>query len=121
MRTLHIPPNFHLTSHFQAHLRCLRSSSPVAVVGRYTACRNPGLVAAYKRMHAEGMTLHAAASELRVSVANLLKWASQGIGKIDHLDKILRSKKKKALTGPVSQFLSSSSHCAALSLCDHAG
>ena len=28
--TLHIPPNFHLISHFQAHLRCLASSSPVA-------------------------------------------------------------------------------------------
>ena len=54
-------------------------------------------------MHAEGMPLRAAASELRVSATNLLKWASQGVGKIDHLDKILRSKKKKALTGPVSQ------------------
>ena len=28
------PPNFHLTSHFQAHPQCLASSSPVAAVGR---------------------------------------------------------------------------------------
>jgi hypothetical protein len=53
-------------------------------------------------MQAEGMSLRAAASELRVSVTNLLKWALQGVSKIDHLDKILRSKKKAALTGPVS-------------------
>ena len=52
---------------------------------------------------AEGVSLHAAASELRVSVANLSRWALQGVGKIDHLDKILRPKKKAALTGPVSQ------------------
>jgi hypothetical protein len=55
-------------------------------------------------MMAEGMTLRATASELRVSSANLSKWASQGMGKIDRMDKILRSKKKKAaLTGPPSQ------------------
>ncbi len=49
------------------------------------------------------MPLCAAKSELCVSVANLSKWALQGVGKIDHLDKILRSKKKAALIGPVSQ------------------
>jgi hypothetical protein len=49
------------------------------------------------------MTLLAAAEELCVSAANLSKWASQGMGEIDHLDKILRSKKKAALTGPSSQ------------------
>jgi hypothetical protein len=32
-----------------------------------------------------------------------LRWALQGISEIDHLDKILRSKKKAALTGPASQ------------------
>ena len=64
---------------------------------RYTARRKRGLVAASKRMMAEGKTLRAAASELRVSAANLSKWASQGMGKIDRLDKILRSKKKVAL------------------------
>jgi hypothetical protein len=89
---------------------------------RYTARRKHGLVAASKRMQAESMTLRAAASELRVSIANLSKWALQGIGKIDHLDKILKSEKKKAaLTSPVSQFLSSSSHCSALSLTNRAG
>ncbi len=44
-----------------------------------------------------------AAAELRVSVTNLSRWALQGVGEIDHLDKILRSKKKAVLTGPVSQ------------------
>jgi hypothetical protein len=36
------------------------------------------------------------------SVANISKWALQGVGKINHLDTMLRSKKKAALTGPVS-------------------
>jgi hypothetical protein len=70
---------------------------------RYTARRKRGLVAAYKRMQAEGMSLRDAAEELRVSAANLSRWALQGFGEMDRLDKILRSKKKKALTGPVSQ------------------
>ena len=55
---------------------------------RYTAHRKRGLVAALKNMQAEGMTLRA----LRVSVANLSRWALQGVGKIDHLDKIHMSK-----------------------------
>ncbi len=42
-------------------------------------------------------------SELHVSIVNLSKLALQGVVKIDHPDKILRSKKKVALTGPVSQ------------------
>ena len=70
---------------------------------RYTARRKRGLVAASKRMQAEGMTLRAAAEELRVSHTNLSKWTSRGMGEIDRLDKILRSKKKAALTGPSSQ------------------
>ena len=68
---------------------------------RYTARMKRGLVPASKRMQAEGMTLHAAMPELRVSVINLSRWALQGIGKIDHLDKILMSKKKVVLTGLV--------------------
>jgi hypothetical protein len=63
----------------------------------YTARRKRGLLAASKRMMAEGMTLRAAADELRVSHVNLSKWASQGMGEIDRLDKILRSKKKAKL------------------------
>ncbi len=47
--------------------------------------------------------MRATTPELRVSVANLSRWALQGVGKIDHLEKILRSKKKAGLTGPVSQ------------------
>ena len=65
---------------------------------RYTARRKHGLIATAMRvMGKEGKTLRAAVSELRVSAANLLKWASQGMGKIDRLGKILRSKKKAAL------------------------
>jgi hypothetical protein len=40
---------------------------------RYTAHRKRGLVAASKRMLAEGKTLHAATEDLRVSAANLSK------------------------------------------------
>jgi hypothetical protein len=69
----------------------------------YTARRKRGLVATLQRMIAEGMTLRAAAKELRVSVANLSRWTLQGMGEIDRLDKILRSKKKAALTGLSSQ------------------
>ena len=70
---------------------------------RYTTRRKRGLIATAKRMQAEGMTLCAAAGELRDSVANLSRWVLQGMGKIDCLDKILRLKKKAALTGPSSQ------------------
>ena len=70
---------------------------------RYTARRKRGLVATSQRMIAEGMTLRAAAEELRVSVTNLSRWTLQGMGEVDRLDKILRSKKKAALTGPSSQ------------------
>ena len=70
---------------------------------RYTARRKRGLVATAKRMQAEGILLRAATEELRVSVANLSRWVLQGMGEINHLDKILRSKKKAALTGPSSQ------------------
>ncbi len=70
---------------------------------RYTARRKRGLVAGARRMMGEGKSLHAAASELCVSVANLSRWVLQGVSKINHLDKILRSKKKAALPGPVSQ------------------
>ncbi len=56
----------------------------------YTTCRKRGLVAALKNIQAEGMSLHTTASELCVSVANLSRWVLQGVGKIDHLDKILR-------------------------------
>jgi hypothetical protein len=54
-------------------------------------------------MIAEGMTMRAAAEELRVSATNLSKWASHGMGEIDCLDKILRSKKRAGHTGPSSQ------------------
>jgi len=55
----------------------------------YTAHRRRGLIAAYKRMQAEGLLLHAAAEELCVSAANLSRWALQGLSKINRLDKIV--------------------------------
>jgi len=55
---------------------------------RFTARRKRGLVAASKRVQAEGMTLRAAVSELCVSVANLSMWVLQGIGEIDRLDSL---------------------------------
>jgi hypothetical protein len=63
---------------------------------RYTGRRKRGLVATSQRMIAEGMMLRAAAKELRVSVANLSRWTLQGMGEVNRLDKILRSKKKAA-------------------------
>ena len=69
---------------------------------RYTARRMHGLIAASKRLVAGGMTLRKAVAEMRVSAANLLKWAAQGIGKINSLDKILKSRKMAALTGLIS-------------------
>ncbi len=47
--------------------------------------------------------MRVAASELHVSATNLSRWALEGISKIDHLDKVLRSKKKAALPEPPSQ------------------
>ena len=70
---------------------------------RYTASRECGLVAAAKHMQGEGRSMPDAAADLCVSIANHSRWALQGIGKTDHLDKILRSKKKATLTGTVSQ------------------
>ena len=70
---------------------------------RYTTRRKRGLVATSKCMIAEGMTLRAAAEELRVSLANLSRWTLQGMGEIDCLDKILRSKKRAAHTGQSGQ------------------
>ncbi len=70
---------------------------------RYTARRKRCLVAASEHLQAEGRSLHDAAAELCVSPTNLSKWALQGIGEINSLDKILKSKKKAALTGPTSQ------------------
>ena len=70
---------------------------------RYTACRKGVLVATSKHLQAEGRLMRNAVSELRISATNLWRWALQGIGQIDHLDKILRSKKNAVLTGPVSR------------------
>ncbi len=73
---------------------------------RYTPHRKHGLIAASKRLVAEGMTLQKAMAELRVSHSNLAKWTAKGIGKIDSLDKILKFQKKSISNGPLSQLKS---------------
>ena len=66
----------------------------------YTARRKHGILAAAKRLMAEGMMLRKATAELRVSHSNLVKWTAKGISDIDSLDKILKSKKKLTGNGP---------------------
>ncbi len=73
---------------------------------RYTARRKHGLIAASKRLVAEGMTLGKAAAELHVSHSNLMRWTAKGICNIDSLDKILKSKKKSTGDGPLGQLKS---------------
>jgi hypothetical protein len=69
----------------------------------YTARRKCGLVAIAKHRQAKGRSMHDATAELRVSVANLSRWVLEGVGEIDHLDKILKLKKKAAHSGPLGQ------------------
>ena len=64
------------------------------------------ILAAAKRLMAEGMTLQKAAAELCVSHSNLVKWIAKGIGDIDSLDKILKSKRKATHKGPLDQLKS---------------
>ena len=70
---------------------------------RYTARRKHGILDAAKWLMAEGMTLQKATAELRVSHSNLVKWTAKGIGDIDSLDKILKSKRKATHKGPLGQ------------------
>ncbi len=51
----------------------------------YTLRRKRGLLAAFKRMQAEGRLSWDTTAELRDSAANLSKWAVQGIGEINSL------------------------------------
>ena len=73
---------------------------------RYTAPRKHGLIAASKRLVVEGMMLLKAVAELGVSHSNLVKWTAKGIGDINSLDKILKSKKKATHKGPLGQLKS---------------
>ena len=70
---------------------------------RYSARRKHGLIAASKRLVAEGMTLKKATAELRVSHSNLVKWTARGIGNINSPDKLLKSKKKSTGNGLLGQ------------------
>jgi hypothetical protein len=58
------------------------------------------------RLVVEGRTLRKATAKLRVSVSYLSKWATQGIGEINSLDKILKSMKKATHKGPLGQLKS---------------
>ena len=62
---------------------------------RYTARRKRGLVAASKRMMAEGQTLRAAADELRVSAANLSKWVHNAMLEMKERGDIIRNAWKR--------------------------
>ena len=105
--TLHIPPTFYLASHYQTHPQCLALSSPVVAVGicmcTIPLARSMASLPPQSICRRRFFLLRADSSELCVSFANLLKWTPQGVGKIDHQDKILRSKKKKAHSGLLSQ------------------
>ena len=69
----------------------------------YLARRKHGIIVAAKWLVVEGRTLQKSGAELHVRVSNLLKWAAQGIGEINFLDKILKSKKTAAHKRPIGQ------------------
>ena len=70
---------------------------------RYTARKKYSLLATAQRLRRGGMSLNRAASELRVSAANLSKWEMVGVGSMDPKDKLFKSRKKAKLPGPPSQ------------------
>ena len=66
---------------------------------RYTECKKYSLLATVQRLHRGGMLLNHAASELRVSAANLSRWERAGVGVMDPKDKLFKSNKKANLPG----------------------
>ncbi len=70
---------------------------------RYTARRKLALLAAAKRLQGEGRSLQSAADKLRISVANLSRWAVQN--KVNPLDLLFTKKKKAVHPGPFSQLM----------------
>ncbi len=72
---------------------------------RYTACRKLALLAAARRLQGEGRLLQSAAEELRVSIANLSRWAMQKFDKVDPMDSLFTKKKKAVHPGPLSQLM----------------
>jgi hypothetical protein len=69
----------------------------------YTARRKLALLASAKHLQGEGRSLQSAADELRVSVANLSRWAVQKIDKVDPMVLFFTKKKKAVHPGPFSQ------------------
>ena len=71
---------------------------------RYTVRRKHNILAAVKQLiMTEGMTLQKVAAELCVSHPNLMKWTVKGIGNINSLDKIIKSKRKAPHRGLLGQ------------------
>jgi hypothetical protein len=71
----------------------------------YTARRKVALLAAARRLQGEGRSLQSAADKLRVSVANLSRWAVQKIDQINPMDSLFTKKKKVVHPGPLSQLM----------------
>jgi hypothetical protein len=71
----------------------------------YTACRKLALLAAARHLQQNGKSLRSAGDKLRVSIANLSRWAVQKIDKINSPDALFTKKKKKAHPGPLSQLM----------------
>ncbi len=71
----------------------------------YTTRRKLALLAAAKRLQGEGRLLQSAVDKLRVSVANLSRWAAQKINKVNPMDLLFTKKKKAVHPGPLSQLM----------------
>ncbi len=71
----------------------------------YTACRKLALLAAAKHLQGEGRLLRSAMDELRVSIANLSRWAVQKIDKVNPMDSLFTKKKKAVHPGPLCQLM----------------
>ncbi len=72
---------------------------------RYTERRKLALLAAAKHLQGEGRLLQSAADKVRVSVANLSRWAVQKINKVNPMDSLFTKKKKVVYPGPFSQLI----------------
>jgi hypothetical protein len=71
----------------------------------YTACRKVALLATARHLQGEGRLLQSAADKLRVSIANLSRWAVQKIDQNNPMDLLFTKKKKAVHPGPLSQLM----------------
>ena len=71
---------------------------------RYTARRRVALLASARRIQEEeGLSLRAAADQLRVSHSLFVRWQHRDAGVADPLFALLRGKKKSSHPGPIGQ------------------